>query len=207
MRTLRWMFVVAAGFLLIAVAIRFVPDVAPEGDYAVIDIHVINAIRALEPVGAYSRFGWNHPGPTYSHLLAPLYWLSGYRHLAILVTVTLINVASLAVLLALRIVLGIALSRGTPGATETVKAALRHRVIPGSTTPRSCIRHERRWRTPIAVWRQRTGRSTEPATTASASRCTCATQTASRSSFSRSHPEGRGSDVCTSIKSTRPRVR
>jgi hypothetical protein len=100
-RTLRWMFVVAAGFLLIAVAIRFVPDVAPEGDFAVIDIHVINAIRTLEPVGAYSRFGWNHPGPTYSHLLAPLYWLSGYRHLAILVTVTLINVAALVALLAL----------------------------------------------------------------------------------------------------------
>ena len=30
-------------------------------------------------VGPYSRFGWNHPGPFYFYLQAPLYALGGHK--------------------------------------------------------------------------------------------------------------------------------
>ena len=61
---------------------------------AVIDLHVLNVLRHLEPVGEYSRFGWSHPGPLYSIALAPLYSLSGDRHLSTAVTAAAINVAA-----------------------------------------------------------------------------------------------------------------
>jgi hypothetical protein len=59
---------------------------------AVIDVHVLNVLRHLEPVGEYSRFGWSHPGPLYSIALAPLYSLSGHRHISSSVTAALLNV-------------------------------------------------------------------------------------------------------------------
>jgi hypothetical protein len=79
--------------LSLVVFVRAVPDIAPESDFAVIDIHVLNVIRDLQPVGAYSRYQWSHPGPMYFQLLAPLYWLSGYRHLSIQIMAALLNVA------------------------------------------------------------------------------------------------------------------
>jgi hypothetical protein len=39
-------------------AMRMPPDTAPSGDMALIDVHVLNVLRHVEPVGEYSRFGW-----------------------------------------------------------------------------------------------------------------------------------------------------
>ncbi len=81
--------------------IRAIPDTAPDSDFAVTDLRVLNVIRHLDPEGPYSRFGWDHPGPAYFQLLAPLYWLSGYRHVAILATVVLLNAGCIAGVLAI----------------------------------------------------------------------------------------------------------
>lgn len=92
-RSRRVIWAIAALFTTLAVAavIRVLPDTAPNSDFAVTDLRVLNLIRHLDPEGPYSRFGWDHPGPAYFQLLAPLYWLSGYRHLAILVTAIVLN--------------------------------------------------------------------------------------------------------------------
>jgi hypothetical protein len=96
-RVRRAIWAVAAGLAALAfvVFIRVSPDTAPDSDFAVTDLRVLNLIRHLDPEGPYSRFGWDHPGPAYFQLLAPLYWLSGYRHLAILVMAIVINVGSI----------------------------------------------------------------------------------------------------------------
>src|SRR5262249_17960057 len=86
----------AAGLMaLLVLAIRLAPDTAPESDHAVIDLSVVNVLHGAQPVGAYSRYGWHHPGPVYFQVLSPLYLLSGYRHLSVTVTATLINLACL----------------------------------------------------------------------------------------------------------------
>jgi hypothetical protein len=79
---------------LIGAALRLVADLAPVGDMAVMEVHVLNVMRHLEPVGAYSRYGWNHPGPLHSMALVPLYWLSGYRHVSLAASAILINVVA-----------------------------------------------------------------------------------------------------------------
>jgi hypothetical protein len=95
--------VLSLGTIVAAIVIRLVRDVAPLSDFALIDIHVISALRAPEAAGAYSRFGWGHPGPLYFQVLAPLYWLSGFRHLAIIVMAAALNSgAVLAVLFLIR---------------------------------------------------------------------------------------------------------
>jgi len=103
---LRWRKAALAAVGLIAllvVLVRVLPDPAPESDHAFIDLKVVNVVHHLDPTGAYSRFGWRHPGPLYFQLLAPLYFLSGLRHLAILAGVALINLACvIAMLVVLR---------------------------------------------------------------------------------------------------------
>lgn len=94
------LFVLFAGGLLAALGfavyvVRWLPDAAPAGDLALADVHVLNVLRTLEPVGSYSRYGWNHPGPMFSLLLAPLYWLSGQKHTSLGVTAALFNTAML----------------------------------------------------------------------------------------------------------------
>lgn len=95
----RW---ATAGFAVVAflvVLIRVLPDPAPESDFAFLDLKVISVTEHLDPTGAYSRFGWSHPGPLYFQLLAPLYYLSGLKHLAILAGVALINLACIVAML------------------------------------------------------------------------------------------------------------
>jgi hypothetical protein len=92
--------IVFAAIGLVALT-RSVADTAPESDFAVLDIHVLNVVRDLQPVGAYSRFGWNHPGPLYFQLLAPQYVASGSRQLSIPIGAAIINAGCLVALLAI----------------------------------------------------------------------------------------------------------
>ena len=85
--------------IILALGIRLLPDIAADSDFALIDTYVLNTVRDHQPVGVYSRFGWFHPGPLYFQILAPLYVLTGFRHLANITTVALLNVVSLAALL------------------------------------------------------------------------------------------------------------
>lgn len=72
------------------------PQIFIDGDGALIEIAVRPTAQLKQLVGPYSRFGFNHPGPFYFHLLAPLYWLTGRNALSLNVTAMLINAASLA---------------------------------------------------------------------------------------------------------------
>src|SRR5258706_2457511 len=61
-----------ATLALLAYARQAAPYV-PVGDLALIESYTIDASGGKLLVGAYSRFGWNHPGPAYFYLLAPFY--------------------------------------------------------------------------------------------------------------------------------------
>jgi hypothetical protein len=58
----------------------------PTQDFAVLDMRVRDVWSTDIPlVGAYSRFGWNHPGPAMYWLIAPLSLLTGKAAWATLV--------------------------------------------------------------------------------------------------------------------------
>jgi hypothetical protein len=53
-------------------------DYLPHGDIALIDLRVRDVFSGDVPLlGPYSRYSWNHPGPLYFYLLAPLNGLAG----------------------------------------------------------------------------------------------------------------------------------
>jgi hypothetical protein len=90
-----WIAGVGVAVAVAAVIVRLLPDTAPDSDFAVIDLAVFRVLHGWQAVGPYSRFGWNHPGPIYFQLLAPLYALGGLRHLSVVLTVAAMNAASL----------------------------------------------------------------------------------------------------------------
>jgi hypothetical protein len=64
-------------------------------DQAVLEMQVVHATRALHLLGPYSRYHWNHPGPLFFYLMAPLYSLSGHATRSIWLSVWLLNAACL----------------------------------------------------------------------------------------------------------------
>src|SRR5260370_68615 len=70
--------VCAVGLVLLVLRAR-ASEPPPAADKAVIELYTIRATRLELNVGAYSRFGWNHPGPFFFYLAAPLYAPSGRR--------------------------------------------------------------------------------------------------------------------------------
>ena len=75
---------------LAAVGQRWVPT----GDWAIVELGVHDAVSGNPPLlGAYSRFGWNHPGPALFWLLAPIYGLAGGQSWALPFGVGLWNTA------------------------------------------------------------------------------------------------------------------
>jgi hypothetical protein len=88
------------GMALLLWEIRRAPETYPWGDTATTSIYAIRAARGNLPVGAWSRFHWNHPGPLLYQILAPLYALSGYREISIKWTMLGLNLAALAGLFA-----------------------------------------------------------------------------------------------------------
>jgi len=58
---------------------RGIPDLAFGGDAAALEFGTWHAARGQQLLGAYSRFGWNHPGPAFFYLAAPLYEVLGER--------------------------------------------------------------------------------------------------------------------------------
>ncbi|MGY5885431.1 hypothetical protein [Modestobacter lacusdianchii] len=47
------------------------------GDQALIGLDALDARHLDQGVGSYSRMGWAHPGPAWTYLLAPLWWVLG----------------------------------------------------------------------------------------------------------------------------------
>lgn len=67
----------------------------PQGDQAVIELHLRQAMRGAHLLGPYSQYAWYHPGPVLYYLLTPLYVLSGSASRSLYVTAGLINLAAL----------------------------------------------------------------------------------------------------------------
>jgi hypothetical protein len=64
------------------------------GDGAVLEMYTLHAAKGVWPLGPYSQFGWNHPGPLLFYLLLPFYSLSEYRSIAMHAGSFAINLAS-----------------------------------------------------------------------------------------------------------------
>lgn len=108
----------AVAFLVTAAAsTRTAAETYPVADTATTSIATLQAARGALSVGAYSRFGWNHPGPLLYQVLAGPYELSGRREIALKWTALALNLAWLGGLLGL-------LGRRAPGLAVAVAAAL-----------------------------------------------------------------------------------
>ncbi|MFO7626804.1 MAG: hypothetical protein R6V62_06075, partial [Candidatus Fermentibacteraceae bacterium] len=66
------------------------PDLAVEGDLAMLDISTRNLAQGRSLLGPYSRFGFNHPGPAYLFLRMPVWFITGGSGSASYITVPLI---------------------------------------------------------------------------------------------------------------------
>jgi hypothetical protein len=84
--------IVAAGVFVL----HGIPDAVFDGDGALLEIGTRAALEGDQFTGPYSRGGFNHPGPLYFYLLAPLYWLTNGSALSLYVTAILLNLLSLA---------------------------------------------------------------------------------------------------------------
>jgi hypothetical protein len=58
---------------------RGIPDQLFAGDAATLELGTWHAARGQQLLGPYSRFGWNHPGPAFFYLAAPMYELFNER--------------------------------------------------------------------------------------------------------------------------------
>lgn len=99
----------------------------PSGDWAVLTLRVEDVGRHTPLVGPYSRFGWNHPGPLLTWLLAIPYHLFGDRPEAILAAAATLNAATVAAMA------GVAWRRGRlplVALTMTTTAVLIHSMGP-----------------------------------------------------------------------------
>jgi hypothetical protein len=84
--------VLLAPLLLICsrVVLSGTPDLAVEGDLAMLDISTRNLSEGRSLLGPYSRFGFNHPGPAHLILRMPLFLITGGSGSAPYITVPLI---------------------------------------------------------------------------------------------------------------------
>jgi hypothetical protein len=64
-------------------------------DQGLLEIATRDSLHLRQAVGAHSRLGGFHPGPAYTYLLAPLYWLTGEAPRSLLLGTFLINAGAL----------------------------------------------------------------------------------------------------------------
>jgi len=86
---------IAIAALSIVLYARRAPVLVTDSDFALTELYTGLAARGQLQVGAYSRFGWNHPGPLYFYLQAPFYAASGYRAQSLFAVALAINLAAL----------------------------------------------------------------------------------------------------------------
>ena len=73
-----------------------VPDLALEGDGALLEFSTRSTAAGGSFTGPYSRYGFHHPGPAYFFVRIPLYYLFGRSSSASYITVSLICMLCLA---------------------------------------------------------------------------------------------------------------
>jgi hypothetical protein len=87
--------VVAAPFLYLGVELLLTrPDITIFGDDALIDLGVLDVLRADQPLGVYSRFGFRHPGPALFVAAAPVVWVTGSAPWSIFLAAQVIHLVS-----------------------------------------------------------------------------------------------------------------
>jgi hypothetical protein len=69
----------------------------PVGDGALIELYTMNAGHGTQFLGAYSQYGWHHPGPLLFYLLLPLYVLGGGSVAALDSGALVVNLGSMAI--------------------------------------------------------------------------------------------------------------
>lgn len=72
--------------------------VALGGDQAVLELDTREAAQGGRSLGAYSRYGWSHPGPAWFYALAPVYRALGSTSTALYVAVFAVHAAAAALL-------------------------------------------------------------------------------------------------------------
>jgi hypothetical protein len=82
-------------------SVRTAPETYPVADTAATSLYALRAAKGDLATGAYSRFGWNHPGPLLYQVLGVPYALSGRREIALKWTALGLNVAWLTASIAL----------------------------------------------------------------------------------------------------------
>ena len=111
---------VVAAAVLIASSLAIVRGLPPSfavSDEALIEMGTLSALDGRQLVGAYSRYGWNHPGPLLFYALSPFYAAGGSRRGGLSAGALALNVAALA------LALWIVNARGGPAAALGVAAA------------------------------------------------------------------------------------
>jgi hypothetical protein len=103
-RSARWSVAVFSAVMVVVlvagiVVLRGSPQGMPTSDGAVLELYTLHALKGTWPLGPYSRFQWNHPGPSFFYLVAPWYWLSGQHHGGLNVGAFAINISSLLAIL------------------------------------------------------------------------------------------------------------
>jgi hypothetical protein len=83
--------VVSAFYLWFSVGTSYKPNT----DWAIFELRARDVFDHGVFVGAYSRYGWNHPGPLLFYVLAVPYKLMGSRSISMHITALLVNGATL----------------------------------------------------------------------------------------------------------------
>ncbi len=92
----------ALPFVVAAVAVLAGREIVYGGDQALLALDTFHVRNLEQPLGAYSRTGWAHPGPAWLVLLAPFYWAFGSDGSALVAASLLVHAlfAALVVVLA-----------------------------------------------------------------------------------------------------------
>ena len=81
--------------IAVVVTARAMPPIVTSSDLAITELHTELAARGELLTGPDSRFAWNHPGPIYFYVLAPLYAAGGHRAAALFAAAVAINLAAI----------------------------------------------------------------------------------------------------------------
>jgi len=90
--------------LIIGIAYSFITSLNNSeknfrGDQALIEIYTLNALHGKQLLGPYSRLNWNHLGPAYFYMLAPIYILMNCSSFGLLIGAMIINIAAIMLIL------------------------------------------------------------------------------------------------------------
>lgn len=89
------------GWLSARLWLSGLPQLSVEYDMAMLELYTRNVFHGGQWLGAYSRFGFHHPGPLMFYLYAPFYEAAGQSFSALLATAVTLNTVCVAAILAL----------------------------------------------------------------------------------------------------------